>query len=36
VQISEEIERPHVVKTDLAFLGKDIMSELENEDDIDD
>lgn len=33
VQISEEIERPHVVKTDLAFLGKDIMSELENEDD---
>ncbi|ALR92131.1 flagellar motor switch protein FliM [Vibrio alginolyticus] len=35
VQISEEIERPHVVKTDLAFLGKDIMSELENEDDID-
>ncbi|NAW94096.1 flagellar motor switch protein FliM [Vibrio sp. V42_P2S4T144] len=36
VQISEEIERPHVVKTDLAFLGKDIMSELESEDDIDD
>ncbi|MFB5143117.1 flagellar motor switch protein FliM [Vibrio diabolicus] len=36
VQISEEIERPHVVKTDLAFLGKDIMSELENEDDTDD
>ncbi|ELB2279835.1 flagellar motor switch protein FliM [Vibrio alginolyticus] len=35
VQISEEIERPHVVKTDLAFLGKDIMSELESEDDID-
>ncbi len=31
VQISEEIERPHVVKTDLAFLGKDIMSELEND-----
>ena len=36
VQISEEIERPHVVKTDLAFLGKDIMTELENADDIDD
>ncbi|HDM8145903.1 TPA: flagellar motor switch protein FliM [Vibrio harveyi] len=36
VQISEEIERPHVVKTDLAFLGKDIMSELENDDDTDD
>ncbi|EJG1640036.1 flagellar motor switch protein FliM [Vibrio alginolyticus] len=35
VQISEEIERPHIVKTDLAFLGKDIMSELESEDDID-
>ena len=32
VQISEEIERPHVVKTDLAFLGKDIMSELEHDD----
>ncbi|MDV6251529.1 flagellar motor switch protein FliM [Vibrio sp. EA2] len=31
VQISEEIERPHVVKTDLAFLSKDIMSELEND-----
>ncbi|KIF51562.1 flagellar motor switch protein FliM [Vibrio owensii] len=36
VQISEEIERPHVVKTDLAFLGKDIMSELESDDDTDD
>lgn len=36
VKISEEIERPHVVKTDLAFLGKDIMSELENDDDTDD
>ncbi|ELA9388019.1 flagellar motor switch protein FliM [Vibrio parahaemolyticus] len=36
VQISQEIERPHVVKTDLAFLGKDIMSELENDDDRDD
>ncbi|ELP5730059.1 flagellar motor switch protein FliM [Vibrio vulnificus] len=33
VQISEEIERPHVVKTDLTFLGKDIMSELESNDD---
>ncbi|MGR5235498.1 flagellar motor switch protein FliM [Vibrio alfacsensis] len=32
VQISQEIERPHVVKTDLAFLSKDIMSELENDD----
>ncbi|MFM2595952.1 flagellar motor switch protein FliM [Vibrio harveyi] len=36
VQVSEEIERPHVVKTDLVFLGKDIMSELENDDDTDD
>ncbi|PFG55651.1 flagellar motor switch protein FliM [Vibrio sp. ES.051] len=36
VQISEEIERPHVVKTDLAFLGKDIMSELESDDDTND
>ncbi|MGR5131468.1 flagellar motor switch protein FliM [Vibrio alfacsensis] len=36
VQISQEIERPHVVKTDLAFLSKDIMSELENDDDTDD
>ena len=36
VQISEESERPHVVKTDLAFLGKDIMSELEHDDDKDD
>ncbi|WP_104040530.1 flagellar motor switch protein FliM [Vibrio hyugaensis] len=36
VQVSEEIERPHVVKTDLAFLGKDIMSELENDDDTND
>ncbi len=35
VQISEEIERPHVVKTDLTFLGKDIMSELESDDDDD-
>ena len=36
VQVSQEIERPHVVKTDLAFLGKDMMSELENDDDRDD
>ncbi|CAM2747252.1 flagellar motor switch protein FliM [Vibrio mytili] len=36
VQISEEIERPHVVKTDLAFLGKDIMSELEKDDETED
>ncbi|MGR5452703.1 flagellar motor switch protein FliM [Vibrio alfacsensis] len=36
VQISQEIERPNVVKTDLAFLNKDIMSELENDDDTDD
>ena len=36
VQISEEIERPHVVKTDLAVLGKDIRSELEHDDDKDD
>ena len=35
VQISEKIQRPHVVKTDLAFLGKDLMSELENNDDND-
>ncbi|MCG9554149.1 flagellar motor switch protein FliM [Vibrio sp. Isolate31] len=33
VQISEKIQRPHLVKTDLAFLGKDLMSELENSDD---
>ncbi|MBY6198807.1 flagellar motor switch protein FliM [Vibrio hangzhouensis] len=30
VQISEKIRRPDVVKTDLAFLGKDIMAELEH------
>lgn len=36
VQISQEIERPHVVKTDLTFLGKDIMSELESDDDNED
>ncbi|WCE28969.1 flagellar motor switch protein FliM [Vibrio sp. SCSIO 43137] len=32
VQISEKIKRPDVVKTDIAFLGKDIMSEISNED----
>ncbi|MDN3697850.1 MULTISPECIES: flagellar motor switch protein FliM [Vibrio] len=31
VQVSEKISRPHVVKTDLAFLGKDIMSDLDAE-----
>ncbi|CDT08197.1 flagellar motor switch protein FliM [Vibrio coralliirubri] len=35
VQISEKIRRPSVVKTDLAFLGKDLLSELENSDDDD-
>jgi flagellar motor switch protein FliM len=30
VQISEKIKRPDVVKTDLAFLGKDIMAELDH------
>ena len=31
VQVSEKIQRPHVVKTDLAFLGKDIMSDLDGD-----
>lgn len=31
VQISEKIKRPDVVKTDLAFLGKDILAELDDE-----
>lgn len=31
VQISEKIKRPDVVKTDLAFFGKDIMSEFEED-----
>ena len=31
VQVSEKIKRPDVVKTDLAFLGKDIMSEFEDD-----
>ncbi|MFC5078259.1 Flagellar motor switch protein FliM [Vibrio thalassae] len=35
VQISEKIRRPDVVKTDLAFLGKDIMAELEHVEDAD-
>ncbi|MDN3610662.1 flagellar motor switch protein FliM [Vibrio ostreicida] len=32
VQVSEEIKRPDVVKTDIAFLGKDVISELEEDD----
>ncbi len=32
VQVSEKIRRPDVVKTDLAFLSKDIMSEIESDD----
>ncbi|GEM74338.1 flagellar motor switch protein FliM [Vibrio sagamiensis] len=36
VQISQEIERPHIVKTDLAFLSKDIISELDNDDELND
>ena len=36
VQISEEIKRPDVVKTDLAFLGKDIIAELDEEENYDD
>ncbi|MCE0494528.1 flagellar motor switch protein FliM [Vibrio salinus] len=34
IQISEKIRRPDVVKTDLAFLTENIISELEEEDDI--
>jgi flagellar motor switch protein FliM len=34
VQVSEKIRRPDVVKTDLAFLGKDMMAELEHVEDI--
>jgi flagellar motor switch protein FliM len=33
VQVSEKIKRPDVVKTDLAFLGNDMVSELDNDDD---
>jgi flagellar motor switch protein FliM len=36
VQISEKIRRPDVVKTDLAFLGKDIIAEIDDEEDEDD
>ncbi|SON50193.1 flagellar motor switch protein FliM [Vibrio tapetis] len=32
VQVSEKIKRPDVVKTDLAFLGNDMISELDNDD----
>lgn len=32
IQVSEEIKRPDVVKTDIAFLGKDVISELEEDD----
>ncbi|WP_341658949.1 flagellar motor switch protein FliM [Vibrio sp.] len=32
VQVSEKIKRPDVVKTDIAFLGKDVISELEDDD----
>ncbi|OLQ89229.1 flagellar motor switch protein FliM [Vibrio ponticus] len=32
VQVSEKIRRPDVVKTDIAFLGKDVLSELERDD----
>lgn len=32
VQVSEKIKRPDVVKTDIAFLGKDVISELEGDD----
>ncbi|KJY83787.1 flagellar motor switch protein FliM [Vibrio galatheae] len=31
VQVSQEIKRPDVVKTDIAFLGKDVISELEED-----
>lgn len=33
VQVSEKIKRPDVVKTDIAFLGKDIMNEFEEDQD---
>ncbi|MFY2508032.1 flagellar motor switch protein FliM [Vibrio pectenicida] len=32
VQVYEKIKRPDVVKTDIAFLGKDVISELEEDD----
>lgn len=33
VQVSEKIKRPEVVKTDIAMLGTDLMSEIDNESD---
>ncbi|WP_375750884.1 flagellar motor switch protein FliM [Vibrio sp. HN007] len=36
VQVSEKIKRPEVVKSDIAFLSKDIMSEISNEGESDD
>ncbi len=37
VQVSEKIRRPDVVKTDIAFLSKDVISELEDDEcDLDD
>ncbi|CAM3749975.1 Flagellar motor switch protein FliM [Vibrio aerogenes CECT 7868] len=35
VQVSEKIKRPDVVKTDLAFLSENILSDLEKEDELD-
>lgn len=35
VQVSEKIKRPDVVKTDLAFLSENLLSDLEKEDEID-
>ncbi|KOO03866.1 flagellar motor switch protein FliM [Vibrio nereis] len=32
VQVSEKIKRPDVVKSDIAFLSKDVISELEGDD----
>lgn len=31
IQITEKIKRPDMVKTDLAFLGKDVLFDLDNE-----
>ncbi|SHE94578.1 flagellar motor switch protein FliM [Vibrio gazogenes] len=36
IQISQKIKRPDVVKTDLAFLSEDIISDLEREDEVKD
>jgi flagellar motor switch protein FliM len=33
VQVSEKIKRPEVVKTDIAMLGTDLMSAIDNESD---